>query len=53
MSMKENEQKISDLKSSLSRLKDDMAQVRSELANFKRAVAADMTRLVNLQKQQK
>ncbi len=46
MTTKENKDAIVELKSRLSRLTDDMAVVRSELANFKKAVANDITRLV-------
>ena len=48
MTIKNNEEKINELKSSLSRLRDDMAQVRNELANFKTAVTQDMTKLIKM-----
>ena len=44
MTTKENKDAIVELKSRLSRLTDDMAVVRS--ANFKKAVANDITRIV-------
>ena len=48
MTTENNEKKITELKTSLSRLRDDMAQVRNELANFKKAVAQDMTKLIKI-----
>jgi hypothetical protein len=48
MTTKENKEEITKLKNRLSQLRDDMAQVRSELVHFKEAVAKDITKLVNL-----
>lgn len=48
MTIKSNEDKINELKTSLSRLRDDMAQVRNELNNFKTAVTQDMTKLIKM-----
>ncbi len=48
MTTKENKEEITKLKSRLSQLKDDMDQVRSELVNFKEAVAKDITKLVKM-----
>jgi predicted nucleic acid-binding Zn-ribbon protein len=47
MSENNNENAINDLKSSISRLKDDMVTVQVELKNFKVAVADDITKLVD------
>ena len=47
MSENKNEDAINDLRGKISRLKDDMATVQSELKNFKSAVAQDITKLVN------
>ena len=46
MTTKENKDAIVKLRSRLSRLVDDMAIIRTELANFKKAVANDITKLV-------
>tara|TARA_Y100000310_G_scaffold180322_1_gene180216 strand:- start:2726 stop:2908 length:183 start_codon:yes stop_codon:yes gene_type:complete len=47
MTEKNNEVAINDLRSKISRLRDDMATVRVELKNFKSAVAEDITKLVD------
>jgi len=46
MTTKNNNEAINELRSTLSRLKDDMAMVQTELKLFKKAVAKDMSRLV-------
>ena len=47
MTIKNNEEAISQLRSSLSRLRDDMAMVQNELNNFKKAVAKDISNLLD------
>tara|TARA_Y100000004_G_scaffold154782_1_gene179067 strand:+ start:1826 stop:2014 length:189 start_codon:yes stop_codon:yes gene_type:complete len=46
MTTKQNEEEITKLKSSLNRLKDDMAMVQNELKLFKQAVSKDISKLV-------
>ena len=52
MTTKENKEEITKLKNRLSQLRDDMAQVRSELVNFKEAVAKDIPKIVKMKQQQ-
>ena len=47
MTIKNNEEAIDKLRASLSRLKDDMAMVQNELNMFKKAVAKDISTLLD------
>tara|TARA_Y100000296_G_C5018208_1_gene178495 strand:+ start:61 stop:240 length:180 start_codon:yes stop_codon:yes gene_type:complete len=47
MSENNNENAINDLRSKISRLRDDMSIVQVEIKNFKSAVASDIGKLVD------
>jgi len=46
--MKEAQEAVNKLRSSVNKLADDMHGVRTELANFKQHVSSDIARLVEL-----